>query len=891
MSLVRPPVWSIVLPILLSAVPQTASAADRYWRFMAACEAADWFGPPNGQPSTCWAASAGGAAGASLPGINDDVRIADDTLKATARVAFASAGRGAPAVAVRSLLLQGNASFAAGLTMDRGSLDVGDLALGLPDQAGRGLLALSGGEITAKRLLLRAGELELTGGSLIAGELTLHSQRAGARLTMTGGHLQAPDGLSVGTQYGQEAAIVQQAGTIESRWLTLGAFKGAATASWTLSGSGTAGAVADTLVVGGAGAGRLTLQAGTQVDASSAVVVGQAPGIDGELQLVGNSLLRTPMVTVGAAGKGLLTLGASSRLDSDLLVLGDEAGSEGRLVAVDLPAPLSITSYVIGRHGKGFLQVRSASSSLTDATYGYAMVLGQFSGSDGTLLLEQASLWFPFDSVIVGDQGAGLLQITGGMFNLPGQQLAIGKGLGGRGRVIMQGTNNNAYTIGSIDIGRAGHGTLELLDGARIDNPDPLVVTMGASAGGHGELTVSGAGSQLQITTLAAGGPGSNRVRLADGGVLAAGTVMLGPASVLVLDGGQLNAHVLKLGPAASLDWRAGTIQVSSAVTLDDVQLPRSLALLPGRTLRVAGNLIVADGAALTVAGGSLESPALALQSGSRLDAQGTLPMRLQGAAGSWIEAQGALSLGDATQTLGFVHAGVLWAGGQAVTLHDADAAELGLQTRLTDGGSLSAANGLWLPAGHALVSQGQARVAGALRNDGDVYALDGRLSFADTASGEGNWLGNLRFEAGFDPGDLQVDRIFGGGNLGIAPGAWLQLDIVSAEPRLGHDALGEIGQLSFEGELRLVFAPGFAADAGTRLQLLSFQSFSGRLDATNVRIEGLPAWRVDLSRLSVDGSLGIAPVPEPATWALWLTGLTGLGGRALRRRAAHATR
>jgi len=314
------------------------------------------------------------------------------------------------------------------------------------------------------------------------------------------------------------------------------------------------------------------------------------------------------------------------------------------------------------------------------------------------------------------------------------------------------------------------------------------------------------------------------------------------------------------------------------------VQLPRQLSLTAGRTLRVfsAGGLTLADGATLSLDGGTLATSALGLEAGARLEARGRLPVALAGLGGSWIQATGDLTLGSAGRSDGFATAGVLWIGGTQTELLDADAAELGLQTRLTDGGGLTAAQGLWLPAGRALVSEGQTRVVGMLRSEGDVAAISGRLSFQDSVNGDGNWSGNLRFEGGFDPGALPVDRSFAGGSLEIAPGGWLRLDIASAEPRLGHDMLTEIGALAFDGTLHLDFAPGFSADAGTRLQLFQFARFSGHFDAGNVRIAGLPAWRVDLSQLAVDGSLGIAAVPEPA--AAWLL-LAGAAVLALHRR------
>jgi T5SS/PEP-CTERM-associated repeat protein len=874
--------------VILLALPPAARAAERHWSFTSACAAADWFAPSATGAPSCWSATAGGAAGAGLPTAADDARIVLASATATTSVPFAWASRGAPAVAVRSLLLQGSSSFAAGLTMDRGSLDVGDLALGLPNQAGRGLLALNGGAITAKRTLLRAGQFDLAGGSLLTGDLDLHSQGAGARLVLDAGRLQANQ-ISLGTAQGFESTLLQQGGELDADGVTLGAFKGRVPVGWTVAGATARATVHGALAVGGAGAGALVLQGPARVDAGS-VVVGQ--GIDGigTLDMGAAGVLSTPTVTIGGAGQGRLIMSGGAKLDGvGTLVLGEQAGASGVLEATALQSSLGPPDLVIGRAGSGLLRLTQPVAKTSYSLWPAHLTLGELAGGEGTLVIERGIL-AAFLQMTVGLAGTGTLEVTDGAIGVNFGPLVIGQEAGAVGRVTLRGGNPGYSTMPAINIGSAGHGTLELLDGARLYS-DKGVLTLGATAGGRANVRVSGAGSLLQVASVHASGPGRNRIEVLDGGEMRVLEQLLpGPATTILLDGGVLHMFSAALGTGTGLDWRSGTLGVSLAARMDDVQLPRHLALTAGRTLRVTsqGSLTLADGATLSLTDGVLVASALRLEAGARLEARGQRLVALTGLNGSWIQATGDLTLGRADRSDGFASAGVLWIGGTQTQLLDADAAELGLQTRITDGGRLTAAQGLWLPGGRALVGEGQARVVGALRSNGDVAAISGRLSFQDSVSGEGSWSGNLRFEGGFDPGARPVSRSFNGGTLEIAPGGWLRLDIASTEPRLGHDMLTEIGNLDFGGALRLDFAPGFSADQGGRLQLFEFSRFSGHLDAGNVSITGLPSWRVDLSQLAVDGSLGITPVPEPA--AAWLL-LAGGAVLVLRRRPLQPSR
>lgn len=110
-------------------------------------------------------------------------------------------------------------------------------------------------------------------------------------------------------------------------------------------------------------------------------------------------------------------------------------------------------------------------------------------------------------------------------------------------------------------------------------------------------------------------------------------------------------------------------------------------------------------------------------------------------------------------------------------------------------------------------------------------------------------------------------------------------MEIVGGAPGAQFDQLLDLGLLSFDGTLNLVFGTGFVPIAGQQLALFDFDSFSGRLGAADITVTGFDRELLDFSRLAVDGTLTVTAVPEPGTWATLCAGLLAVGGVLNRRR------
>ncbi len=209
---------------------------------------------------------------------------------------------------------------------------------------------------------------------------------------------------------------------------------------------------------------------------------------------------------------------------------------------------------------------------------------------------------------------------------------------------------------------------------------------------------------------------GSDGIRLRSGHTMTANGIVDGALETEVGSTVTTNG-TLELGDASHAQGALlnGTLEVGHhQVTLLDA------------TQASLGSVTTIDGGTLSAANGIL------LGDGESLTGVGTIDSAFESAVGSTINVSSAvpgtsLTLGDASSATGVSIAGALNIGQQEAILLDSDSARL-IHTTTLDGGTLTAANGIRLPAGASLVGSGLVDARVSTDHDA-VITVDGNLT------------------------------------------------------------------------------------------------------------------------------------------------------------------
>ena len=181
---------------------------------------------------------------------------------------------------------------------------------------------------------------------------------------------------------------------------------------------------------------------------------------------------------------------------------------------------------IVGRTGDGLLLVAGGMLAVGGASSAENFVIGQQSGSTGTVLnLEQISA---NGTVVVGGAGTGTLELLGVASSMFDTGADIGQSAGSRGSVIVNGgewTNNGLLTVGD-----AGTGSL-LINGMNRGITGQVTAydaAIGNQAGGQGTVTLDG--GELLVanvfsasSTLVVGNAGTGSLVLQNGSEVAVG--------------------------------------------------------------------------------------------------------------------------------------------------------------------------------------------------------------------------------------------------------------------------------------------------------------------------------------------------------------------------------
>lgn len=290
----------------------------------------------------------------------------------------------------------------------------------------------------------------------------------------------------------------------------------------------------------------------------------------------------------------------------------------------------------VGSNGTGTLTI------LAGGTVANSLgTVGNLPGGLGTATVTGAgSNWSNAGSVVVGGQGTGTLTIQDGGAVTSGGG-SVGLAVGSNGTVTVTGTGSSWTNgvSGGLNIGSFGTGTLTIANGGRVFNiAADDVANIGNGPGSQGAVTVTGPDSTwINNRRLNIGNLGTGTLTIADGGVVAAPTVVIaaiiGSTGTLNIGAGAgnpapapgtLNAPSLAFGlGTGTLNFNHtsesyvfataisgnGTVNVlAGATALTGANTYSGATNVTGGTLRAGGLNTFSPSSAVTVAsGGTLD--------------------------------------------------------------------------------------------------------------------------------------------------------------------------------------------------------------------------------------------------------------------------------------------
>lgn len=556
-----------------------------------------------------------------------------------------------------------------------------------------------------------------------------------------------------------------------------------------------------------------------------------------DLDGVGTSLVIAGGITgtggITKAGTGLLTLtGAGTNtggtnIRAGILHLdgGSLAQGSGDMTVGDLTGDI------------GTLAISNGGSVTNDTGY-----IGLDAGSTGTVSVSGAgSTWTNTTTVNVGYEGTGVLAVSNGA-DVDGGATFIGLGTGSIGTVTLDGAGST-FTATSLDVGTEGVGTLTITNGGVATSTNLSYIA--EETGSTGTVLVDGAGSALNYSSLFLARRGTGSLTLSNGGAVSVGggTGTITLAQVAGADG------TLRLGgltPAAPGVVNAATI--TTGLGMGKVVFNTNASAGSPHHLTKDGT---SGGTPVTLAG----------------------PTQLQQLAGYNI-IKGANTHTGATTI----------SGGTLVADHSA---AFGSGTVTVSGGTLLATH-------NANINNPLNLVSGKLGGNGSLQSatIGSNFTLAPGLTGE---LGEMLFD------HLELA---GGGTLewhlqDPAPVEALGWDTVFIQTDQTLDITATAGS---KFSLKLISldsggAPGVAANftPGQSYSWLIFNSeATSGFDPASFDLDDSQFFTnagAGVFSLSLSGDnvyLNFAPVPEPSTYALMLSGLA-LAGLQWRRRRNRA--
>jgi T5SS/PEP-CTERM-associated repeat protein len=231
----------------------------------------------------------------------------------------------------------------------------------------------------------------------------------------------------------------------------------------------------------------------------------------------------------------------------------------------------------VGVNGTGTLDINNG--GVVSTTNCASAQLGQFAGSSGTILIHDPGSHFDNATcgIFVGMAGNGTLTISnGGVLDTHGGS-QVGQGVNSVSVATVTGAGSQ-WNLSALAIGLSGHGTVNVLAGGALTQTACGAVDVGSNNNSVGVINVGGAGSHWANggCVFHLGDSGSGALNVTAGGVVdgvagieVANTQGAGSGS-LTISGA--NSKVTSTGAVDIGEFNVGTLAISGGGVLTDTQ-------------------------------------------------------------------------------------------------------------------------------------------------------------------------------------------------------------------------------------------------------------------------------------------------------------------------------
>ena len=391
----------------------------------------------------------------------------------------------------------------------------------------------------------------LNGGTLnAAGGTTNISNINGVTVTAQGGATVTTAGDTIGSNSGQNGALV---------------LTGAST-TWTeQTGAAVNGTTPGYISVAGAGAfngqagsaGSLTVTAGALLTTQFSGSIAANTGSDGSATVSAGGrwlITGTGGLSVGSSGIGTLTVNNGTVSSAGFSSIGNNVGGQGAVTITAGGTLTDATGMTIGGSGSGTLVANGGTVSSGGFTG-----IGQNTGGFGTVAVSGGGVFSNSSGGFsVGGSGAGALTINNGTVTSTGF-VGIGNNTGGIGSVSVSGAGH--FDENGLTVGNSGDGTLTVSGSSEITDTGGL--TVGNNAGALGIMnvtsaTVSAAGNTIIGNNASSDGTltiGTAGTIIANGTFDAVGNNAGSDGALVINSGGQLQVS----GTLVDVGFNAGS--------------------------------------------------------------------------------------------------------------------------------------------------------------------------------------------------------------------------------------------------------------------------------------------------------------------------------------------